>query len=87
MLGLILIFVGLRIAIKNPDLSGTAFWIIRILVSLGGGFVAAGIFGNITISGPILDVSVKAGGPIALTVFFYAVTPKTVKAIKKKIAA
>jgi hypothetical protein len=74
-LGLVLIFVCLIIVILNPDLNPQGFWIIRILVSLGAGFVAAGILGNLEISGSVANITIKAGGSLAVTVLVYLLNP------------
>jgi hypothetical protein len=84
-LGLVLIFGSLILVILKPDINPQGFWIIRILVALGAGFAAAGILGNIEITNPIAKYTIKAGGPIALTVLFYLVNPpKMVRALIQK---
>ena len=75
LIGAIFILTGLIIALVKTGLSPTAIWIIRVMVALGAGFVAAGILGNVTIDGTIAGLTVKAGGPIAITIFFYWVNP------------
>lgn len=85
LIGAIFILTGLIIALVKSDLSSTAAWIIRVLVALGAGFVAAGILGNVEVGGPVAGLTVKAGGPIAITIFFYWVNPPgRLQASKKK---
>jgi hypothetical protein len=74
-IGTLFIVASLNIALVNSNLNPTAIWIIRVLVALGVGFVAAGILGNVEVGGPVLGLTLKAGGPIAITVIIYLFNP------------
>ena len=85
LIGAIFILVGLIVALIKTNLSPTAIWIIRVMVALGAGFVAAGILGNVEVTGPVAGLTVKAGGPIAITIIFYLINPiSRIQASKKK---
>lgn len=74
-IGSVYILVGLLVAVLKPSPAAHIIWVIRVLVSLGAGFVAAGILGTIEISGTVWDISVHAGGPIAVFFIIYAFNP------------
>jgi hypothetical protein len=74
-IGSVYILVGLIVAVFKPTENPQVGWIVRVLVSLGAGFVAAGILGTIEISGTVWDISVHAGGPIAVFFIIYAFNP------------
>ena len=76
-LGLSLIIGGLVFAVL-VDLDPQTFFILRVLIALGAGFAAAGILGTLEIENPALDLTVKAGGPIAFTVLVYLVNPPAI---------
>ena len=85
LIGALFILLSLIIVLLKPDLGQQAFWIIRVMVALGAGLVAAGILGNLTIEGTVANLTIKAGGPIAVTVMVYLLNPpKLVHAIGKK---
>ncbi len=66
---------GLVVVLIKDDLNPHAVWIVRVMVSLGAGLVAAGILGTFEVGGPWLGLTIKAGGPIGITVLFYLVNP------------
>jgi len=74
-IGVVLMLVGLAVLLIKPDASQRVFWVVRVLVALGAGFAAAGLLGTLEIEGPVLDLTIKAGGPFALTVLVYLVNP------------
>ncbi len=74
-IGSVYILVGLLVALFKPTENPQVRFIIRVIVSLGAGFVAAGILGTIEISGTVWNVSVHAVGPIAITFMVYAFNP------------
>ncbi len=74
-IGGLFILAGLVLVIIISDISQQAFWIIRVIVSLGAGFVAAGILGNMTFEGTVKNIVIKAGGPIGVTLIMYLVNP------------
>ena len=74
-IGLVCIVASLVTVIVIGDLSPQAFWIMRVIVALGAGLVAAGILGTIEIEGSLANISVKAGGPFAFAVLVYALNP------------
>ena len=84
--GSIFILVGLAIALFKKQMSPQTAWILRVIVSLGAGFVAAGILGPIEIGVEWLDVTIDAGGPMALLVFVYWKTPDWVPNLKTHLA-
>ncbi len=73
--GVLFILVGLVVVIIMGNLSPQAFWIIRVMVALGTGFIAAGILGPIDFKGTVKNWTIKAGGPIALTLVIYLLNP------------
>jgi len=73
-IGVLFIGAGLIVTLAKPGLSPQAFWVVRVIVALGAGFVAAGILGNIEITGRA-ELPIKAGGPIAVTVLVYVWNP------------
>ncbi len=62
LIGVVFIAAGLLIVLLKADLNPRAFWIVRVVVALGAGLVAAGILGNLTIEGTALNLTIKAGG-------------------------
>ena len=74
-IGSAFIAVALTVSLVKEDLNPRAAVIVRAILSLGAGFVAYGIVGNIVIEGPLMGLTVKAGGPIAITVLFYLFDP------------
>ena len=82
--GAVFIITGLVIALVfRKDLGPRVFWVIRVVVALGAGMLAAGILGNLTISGTWAGLSIKAGGPIAVTVLVYLVNPPKLMIAKR----
>ncbi|REJ87027.1 MAG: hypothetical protein DWQ34_19095 [Planctomycetota bacterium] len=80
-IGAVFIAAGLVVTLVNADISDRAFWIVRVMVSLGAALLAAGILGEIEVSGDVLGLTVKAGGPIAVFVIIYLLNPpKTIEA-------
>jgi hypothetical protein len=55
-IGMVCIVASLVVVIVIGDLSPQAFWIMRVMVALGAGLVAAGILGTIEIEGSILQL-------------------------------
>ncbi len=83
-IGAVLIAACLVIVLVKGDLSPRAFWIVRVMVALGAGFMAAGILGNLDITGTVLNLTIKAGGPLAVTVMIYLLDPpKLVRGLLK----
>ena len=76
-MGTILIGVSLTVLLLRDDLSPELANVLRGIFALGAGGVSAGVFGTLEISGPIAGLTVKAGGPIAVTIIFYVVSPAT----------
>lgn len=77
------ILIGLVIVLVKGELGQQAFWVVRVLVSLGAGLAAAGVLGSISVEGTIANITIKAGGPIAFAVLVYAVNPpKMIRAIR-----
>ena len=77
-IGAVFIASGLVITLIKADLNDRAFWIVRVMVSLGAAFLAAGILGEIEVSGTVLKWTVKAGGPFAVFVIVYLLNPPRV---------
>ena len=73
--GSVLLGIALAVVLIRDDLSDRAFWVVRLIASLGTGFVSAGILGPLEIDGTIAKVMVKAGGPSALTIMVYFFNP------------
>lgn len=74
-IGAVFIGAGLTVVLIRDNLNSQTFWIVRVMVALGAGFVAAGILGTFEFGGPWLGLTIKAGGPIGITVLFYLVNP------------
>ena len=84
-IGAVFIASGLVITLIKADLNDRAFWIVRVMVSLGAALLAAGILGGIEVSGDGFGLSVKAGGPAAVFVIIYLLNPpKTIGAFVNK---
>ena len=73
--GLGLIIIGYNYIASDPSVHPRLYQIYRMGVAFGAGFVAAGLAGSFQIEGKWPPVTVKAGGPIGIAVFFYAVNP------------
>jgi hypothetical protein len=74
-IGGVMLAISLAIALVVDPVPQVAAWIIRVLVSLAAGFIGAGILGTVTIENPRLERAIKGGGPVVLTIFFYAWDP------------
>lgn len=77
-IGGIMLLLSLAIALFVKPTPPLAAWIIRVTMALAVGFLGAGILGTLTIEGPVAELVVKAGGPVALTILFYVWTPAPV---------
>lgn len=75
LVGTLFIAAGLVITLVRDDLNNRAFWIVRLMVSLGAGLAAAGMLGGLEIEGQIMSLSIKAGGPFAVWVITYLLNP------------
>lgn len=75
LLGAFFLIGSFIILVVMHDLSPEAIWVIRVIVSLGAGFLSAGILGNVSIEGTVANITIKAGGPIAITVILYLLNP------------
>ena len=65
---------GIILLVVKPT-NPTALWLIRVVVSLGGGFLAAGLLGFIEIGGKVLDIVIEAGGGFAVFLVLYLLNP------------
>ena len=60
---------------EQDEMSAAAYQIIRLTIGLASGFIATGLAGPFQIDTKWQDVTVKAGGPIGVAIFFYLVNP------------
>jgi len=74
-LGLILLRVCYTEISETPNMPDRVYQIVRMTIGLAAGFVSAGLGGTIEVKGDIAKVTVKAGGPIGVAVFFYWANP------------
>ena len=73
--GLLLIREAYDILAATPAMHSRLYQVVRMVIAIGSGFTGAGILGSLEISGNWQTITVKAGGPFALIVFFYSVDP------------
>ena len=75
--GLVLIFVALIVALIVPKPSVFQFWVLRVILALGGACIGAIIPGFIEFASQINEIALRAGGAIALFLVIYLINPPT----------
>ena len=75
-----LLVATLVAAFVRETMSPPQVSIVHTVSSLGGGLVAVGIAGYLTVTGTIAGLAVRAGGPLAVTVLLFVVDPSSIAA-------
>lgn len=77
-MGTVLLGVSLAVLLLRDQLSPELALVTRGMFALGAGGVSGGILGTIEVGGGFGKFTVKALGPIAITVLFYLASPVAV---------
>jgi hypothetical protein len=79
----ILLMVAMLVVyiVVNPIPPGAA-QAARVLLSLGAGLAAAGLLGSLDIEGPVMGVTITAGGGFAVFIVVYLFEPGIVGSIQ-----
>jgi hypothetical protein len=59
----------------HMDMHDRVYQIVRLAVGMGAGFIAMGLAGPVKFEGTYTGVTIKAGGPTGIAIFFYLVDP------------
>jgi hypothetical protein len=73
--GLVLLRFCFTVIIGAPEMPDRAYQIVRLVIGMGAGFVAAGLAGPFEIETGWPTATIKAGGPTGVAIFFYLVNP------------
>jgi len=74
-IGGLLLIAALVAAFTRETMSPPQITLVRTIQSLGGGLLAAGFAGFLTVSGSIAGLALRAGGPMAVFVLLYLTDP------------
>lgn len=79
----ILLMVAMLVVhiVVNPMPPGAAD-AARVLLSLGAGLAAAGLLGSLDFEGPVMGVTITAGGGFAVFVIVYLFEPGIIRRIR-----